>query len=43
VTDGRALPAELDAVATRLERILDLYGQGKLGEESLAALNRRPR
>jgi site-specific DNA recombinase len=43
VTDGNALRAELKAVATRLERILDLYGQGKLDEESLSALNRRLR
>ncbi len=43
VTDRNALRTELDAVATRLERILDLYGQGKLDEESLAALNRRLR
>jgi Resolvase, N terminal domain/Recombinase/Recombinase zinc beta ribbon domain len=43
VTDGRALRAELDAVSTRLERILTLYGEGKLDEESLAQLNRRLR
>jgi hypothetical protein len=43
VTDRQALRAELDAVATRLERVLVLYGEGKLDEESLAALNRRLR
>ena len=37
------LAHRVDAVAARLERILDLYGQGKLDEESLAALNRRLR
>jgi hypothetical protein len=43
VTDRQALRAELASVTTRLERILVLYGEGKLDEESLAALNRRLR
>jgi site-specific DNA recombinase len=43
VKDGRVLWAELDAVSTRLERVLDLYGQGKLDEASLEQLNRRLR
>jgi hypothetical protein len=43
VKDACTLRAELDAVTTRLERILDLYGQGKLDEDSLGQLNRRLR